>query len=130
MSSELPREATEYLEKFSKWFIRWIRSFGELLENTGSFEKVTGKPMEEFTRELFNPELLARFVKEASPEIVGEFFAIMFEFMSLGSLDLGKMSPDEKIAKGRKLRELADRMEKLLAKIEKANEQSKEVMKT
>lgn len=125
MSTELSKEVREHLEKFSEWFIRWIRSFGELLENTGNFEKITGKSMEEFTREIFNPEFLAKFAKEAHPEIVGEFFAIMFEFMSLGSLDLGKMSPDEKIMKGRKLRELAEKMEKLIAKVRETGSNNK-----
>ncbi|RLG88589.1 MAG: hypothetical protein DRO18_01090 [Thermoprotei archaeon] len=112
-------DVTKYFEKLINLQVMLMESYGKYIKVIGEFEKFTGKSVNEIIKEMFKPETLTKLVEKVPSEILGEFFAIIFEVMRLSqkTRDINKLTPDEKIEIGEKLIELSKRLKEFMEKV-------------
>jgi len=112
-------EISKYFDKLINLQIEFMSSYGRYLKAIGEFEEFTGKSVYDFVKEAFRPEILGELARSIPPDILGEFFAITFEMISLTSRirDISKLKPKEKIEIGERFIELSKRLQKLIEKL-------------
>ena len=102
-----------------------FRSFGGYWIKMGEVEKRTNINFNDFSKVFTNKDFVDNLMNKTPPAVVGLFVKILFKMSALRSLDLNKMSPDEKIENGKMMMELAKDIDDLIDYVKKARMEEK-----
>ena len=106
------------LKEYSETLVLLLETIGKTIKMIGEIERKTKKNIEEIMREFLKPETLVEISRKVPSDVFGEMMSLMLEIATLRLRDFSKLTSEEKIKLGEKIIDLAEKLRKLLNKLE------------